>query len=102
MDFNYKPPVTIDTPIISTSSGTTSHNTIFKTSTVMADCPSCKTSATTTVNTKFNIANILLYVFADPIIWAIFQLVKGKDLNCCDATHTCSGCGTLLANYSAC
>ena len=98
---SYNPPVVISTPTVHVS-GSDSNNTIFKSSSVMATCPSCKTSANTTVTTKANILNILLYCCADPLIWLIVQLVRGKDLNCCDATHTCSGCGSLIANYAAC
>ncbi len=75
---------------------------IFKTNSVLATCPSCKTSANTSVTTNFSIMNYLLYCFTTPLVWIIFQLIRKKDLNCCDATHTCSGCGSLIANYTAC
>lgn len=97
---SYNPPVVISTPTVHVSGD--SSNTIFKSSSVMATCPSCKTSANTTVTTKANILNVLVYCFADPLLWLIIQLVRGKDINCCDATHTCAGCGSLIANYSAC
>lgn len=99
---SYNPPtVTLATPNFYEAE-TKKDSAIFKTTSILATCDSCKTTANTTVNTKFSIVNYLLYCIADPLVWLIYMLVKGKDLNCCDATHTCSGCGSLIATYSAC
>lgn len=74
----------------------------FKTNSVLATCPSCKTSSNTNVTTSISISNLCCYIFCDPIVWVIYQLVRGKDLVCCDATHNCSGCGGFIASYQAC
>lgn len=105
----YNPPVTNDnniTPIIINTGGNqgmiTNDPFKFKTSSVLATCPSCRVSSNTNVITSFSIKNTLCCICFDPVIWIIYQLCRGKDLNCCDATHHCSGCGGFIANYQAC
>jgi hypothetical protein len=34
--------------------------------------------------------------------WAGFMLYKWKDMNFCNAKHTCTGCGEVIAEYDAC
>lgn len=74
----------------------------FKTASVLATCPSCKMSSNTNVTTSLSVSNLLCYLCCDPLIWLIYQLVRGKDINCCDATHHCPSCGGFIANYYAC
>jgi hypothetical protein len=33
--------------------------------------------------------------------WSGFMLYKWKDMSCCNAKHSCSECGTALAEYDA-
>lgn len=106
----YNPPVTNNnniTPIIINTGGgnqgiVSNDPFKFKTSSVLATCPSCRVSSNTNVTTSCSIKNTLCYICCDPIIWLIYQLVRGKDINCCDATHHCSGCGGFIANYQSC
>jgi hypothetical protein len=74
----------------------------FKTSSVLATCPSCKIASNTNVTTSLSVGNLLCYICCDPLIWLIYQLVRGKDINCCDATHHCPSCGGFIANYQSC
>ena len=75
---------------------------VLKSQQVEIKCPYCQqetpTNATRTCSTK----NILCCVFTTPIVWAVFQLMKKKDLNCYDAEHSCHACGKLLYEYHAC
>lgn len=107
---SYQPPVTNNnnvTPIIINSQ---SNNNVvvandpfkFKTSSVLATCPSCRVSANTNVSTSLSISNLVCYICCDPLVWVLYQLIRGKDINCCDATHHCSGCGGFIANYQSC
>ena len=96
---SYNPPTTLETP---TNQGMSNDNTVFKSNPIMTTCPSCKTTASTTATRQANVLNLLCCLFTTPVSWAIFQVIRGKDFNCCDATHTCSGCGSLIANYSSC
>ncbi len=101
----YNPPVnnTNVNPIIVTNNQSTTNDPFnFKTSSVLATCPSCKISANTNVTTNISIPNLLCCICFDPVVWIIYQLVRGKDLVCCDATHNCSGCGGFISSYQAC
>ncbi len=106
----YQPPVnnTTVTPIIISTNQPTTNVVVsndpfkFKTNSVLATCPSCRVSANTNVTTSISISNLCCYLCFDPLIWVIYQLVRGKDLICCDATHHCSGCGGFISNYQAC
>lgn len=75
---------------------------MYRTSSVLATCPACKITSNTRVETSCSCSNVLCCLFTDPIIWLIFQAVRGKDINCCDARHTCSSCGSLMGTYNAC
>ena len=106
----YQPPVSNNNnvvPIIINSQG--NNNVVvandpfkFKTSSVLATCPSCRVSSNTNVSTSLSVSNLVCYLCCDPIIWILYQVLRGKDINCCDATHHCSGCGGFIANYQAC
>ncbi len=105
----YQPPQhhTNVTPIIINNQGqnnvvVTNDPFKFKTSSVLATCPACKVSANTNVTTSLSISNLCCYLWCDPLVWVIYQLVRAKDLNCCDAAHHCSACGNFISNYAAC
>ena len=74
----------------------------FKTSSITATCPTCKLTAPTKVTTTLSCSNLLCYICFDPLIWIIYQLVRQKDINCCDATHNCPSCGGYVASYNSC
>lgn len=108
---HYAPPAqnnTNVTPIIINNQGQGNNVIIrndpfkFKTESVLATCPSCKVSSNTNVITNFSFGNYMCYWCFGPLIWIIYQVSRNKDINCCDATHHCSGCGSFIANYESC
>ena len=108
---HYAPPTqnnTNVTPIIINNQGQGNNVIVrndpfkFKTESVLATCPSCKVSSNTNVITNFSFSNYMCYFCFGWLFWLIYQLARSKDINCCDATHHCSGCGSFIANYEAC
>jgi len=74
----------------------------FRTESVLATCPSCRVSSSTNVHTTVSISNVCCCLCFCPVVFIIYNLVRGKDILCCDATHYCASCGAFLANYQAC
>lgn len=74
----------------------------LRTSSTGMVCPSCKNFINTRVETSFACCNFCCCCMTSPLCWAGFQLIRGKDLICLDAKHTCPNCGTHLGNYEAC
>ena len=74
----------------------------LRTSSTGMVCPSCKNFINTRVETSFSCCNFCCCCMTSPLCWAGFQLIRGKDLICLDAKHTCPNCGTHLGNYKAC
>lgn len=107
---NYSSNVVSTTPIIVNNQTSPRDNTTvvvnnagkYKTSSIVATCPTCRTTGPTSVTTSFSCSNYCCYLCFDPIIYVIYQLVRGKDIICCDATHNCPNCGAYIASYSAC
>ena len=77
-------------------------NTQFGTKPVSINCQFCKAPVTTLVNKSFNICSCLLCWFTSFLLWACCQIVRKKELNCCDAKHTCPNCGQILGYYTSC
>ena len=65
-------------------------------------CPFCKIYINTAVNKSVSCCNVLCFVCTSPVLWAAFQLVRGKDLVCLDAKHRCPNCGANVGTYTAC
>ena len=65
-------------------------------------CPYCKSQGMTRVEQSANCCNLLCCIFTALSCWIIYQAVRGKDLNCCDADHYCVRCGNKLGSYTAC
>ena len=65
-------------------------------------CPFCKTTVNTNADPQCSCLNFCCCFFTSPILWIIFQAARGKDINCCDANHTCPKCGAQLGRYEAC
>lgn len=74
----------------------------LRTSSTGMVCPSCKNFVNTRVETSFACCNFCCCCMTSPVCWAFFQLIRGKDLICLDAKHTCPNCGTHLGDYQAC
>ena len=73
----------------------------LKTSPTNVTCPYCRNQVVTLVETNFNCLNCLFCCWAF-YLWIIVELVRGKDLNCTDATHKCPSCGKVIGYYSSC
>ena len=75
---------------------------VLKSNPQFITCPQCGYSGITRTVNNFNIANCLCCFFTDPVCWLLFQVCRGKDISCFDATHFCASCNAVLGNYSAC
>ena len=92
-------PVTQNQPIV-VNQVTLQHK--FKTDPTTLTCPFCKQTIRTNVDTDLNCANCCLCLMTGVIVWACIMCCMDKDLNCCDATHKCPNCGSIVGNYKAC
>ncbi len=63
-------------------------------------CPHCRKGVNTVTEKSSNFCNLLCCIFFTPV-WTCCQVVKVKDLNCYDATHTCTKCNKQIGTYSA-
>lgn len=66
-----------------------------------AVCPRCGKVGYTRAEQKCNVASIVFFCCLSEC-WFCYQILQKKDLNCYDATHTCTNCNTMIANYNAC
>ena len=76
----------------------TSTNQTLRSYPVYTDC--CG-GAPTSVVKKINFNNTLLCICLSNC-WFCHQAWKRKDMNCYDATHSCTTCGKKKGEYSAC
>ena len=65
-------------------------------------CQFCKNPITTTPITTCNCLACLLCWWTGLIFFCCFQLCRGKDVCCFDATHKCPICGNTVSFYTAC
>lgn len=65
-------------------------------------CPYCRNQGMTRVEQTVSCCNVLCCFFTAVGCWLIYQAVRGKDINCCDADHYCIRCGNKLGTYEAC
>jgi hypothetical protein len=65
-------------------------------------CPYCRMGGITRVDTQFSKLNCCCCFCAGLGSWIIFQICRGKDINCTDANHFCVSCGAKLYAYQAC
>jgi hypothetical protein len=65
-------------------------------------CPNCNNVAATKIEEKCNIPNVFCGLCFGLVVWLVYQIARGKDINCYDAVHTCGRCGVKLNEYSAC
>ena len=64
-------------------------------------CPFCRSQITTSVETSWNCCACLLCCYTGFLIYACIQLCNNKSLLCCDATHRCPNCGSIISHYYA-
>ncbi len=68
---------------------------------VFTFCPQCRKGVSTKAHKNINSLNLACCILLNPI-WMCYQMMKVKDINCCDASHHCTACDAKLGNYSAC
>ena len=97
----------VNTPIVVNQTGPMAVTPIvvppnfFKLSSVVVQCPYCHQPVNTVVQTSFN-CGTCCFAYLALWIYVIVQLVRGKDLLCCDAQHVCPLCGAVIGSYNAC
>ena len=74
---------------------------IYRSHAVLAVCHHCNKAVPTVVTTKCSASSYLCFCFCGGC-WGLYQMYKRKDLNCCDASHSCSTCNQPLGTYNAC
>ena len=74
----------------------------FKSTAIRMVCPFCQAKIRTFVETNLNCLNLCCYCWTTCLVWTCFQLIRGKDLSCSDARHSCPKCGRTLGHYEAC
>jgi hypothetical protein len=111
---NYQPPQQQSQPIITQTQPIIVHNQIvkpnelagmqatLKSSPQFVSCPFCHHQGLTNTRTSCSVLNCLCCICATPLCWLLFQVIRGKDINCKDADHFCVRCGNKLSSYSAC
>ena len=79
---------------------------IFMTNSVFFQCQSCKNLGMTAIKQNVNCLSFSYFLFSyfvlGPVPWLIYQRLRWKDFYCSDTQHSCSVCGAVIANYSAC
>ena len=75
---------------------------VLKSKSVIAICPSCKISSDTNAERSCSFGSCVCYLITTPVFWIIFQAIRGKDINCYDASHKCKHCGNYIGYYKAC
>jgi hypothetical protein len=94
------------TPVVTNNQPNPAHikniQNALRSQTQRLNCPYCKKSIATEVNTSQNIPNTLFCMVTLSLAWCLVKCCQRKDFNCLNAEHKCPNCGTILANYSAC
>ena len=75
---------------------------LFKTSTVITQCPYCRNVVSTDVQTSCNCCAFCCCCWTGFVFYACVQCCRGKDICCCNAIHTCPSCKKQLGSYVAC
>ena len=68
---------------------------------IATTCPFCRVPITTVVEQSFNCCALLLCCYTGFLIYACIQLCNNKSILCCDATHRCPNCGSIIGQYVA-
>ena len=66
------------------------------------ECPFCHENVTTKVEASCNMGSCCLCFWLSCITWAIYLLIKGKEIGCADATHRCPNCKNVIGVYRSC
>ena len=65
-------------------------------------CPFCKIEEYTRVDKSCNIADSLFCLLTLGTLWMFIHICRGKDINCSDADHYCTGCNNKIGKYTSC
>ena len=74
---------------------------IFKTTSIVIQCPFCQNVINTNVKKSFNCLSCALCWFSGIVFFALIQYCRSKSVVCCDAVHTCPRCGQKVGEYSS-
>ena len=74
---------------------------IFKTTSVVIQCPFCQNVINTNVKKSFNCLSCALCFFSGILFFALIQYCRSKSVACCDAVHICPRCGQKVGEYSS-
>ena len=116
MDNQYQPPNNYpnSSPLIQNSIPAYSNNQVaspgqlenlqmaLKSSAQYVNCPYCYHQGLTRTETACSCCSVMCCVVFAAVPWLLFQVCRGKDINCLDANHYCQKCNNSLASYRAC
>ena len=71
------------------------------TSPVQMTCPFCMNQITTSVEKTCNCITCFLCWVTGFCLFCCIQSCSGKEIGCCDATHRCPSCGSLIGQYTS-
>jgi len=74
----------------------------FGTSPIPITCSFCRSSITTDTECEFNCGACCLCLAVGYCCFMCIQSCRGKSLCCCDYTHRCPNCRSMLGKYSSC
>ena len=65
-------------------------------------CPYCRTNIATNTEIDCSCGACCLCLCVTLLPYLCIQACRGKNVCCCDSTHTCPHCGKYLGSYKAC
>ena len=74
----------------------------LKSGSIKVKCPFCKNKGLTRVDKTCNFVDGLFCLVTLGTLWSCLHKCRGKDMNCSDADHYCSGCNNKIGKYSSC
>ena len=74
---------------------------IFKTTSIVIQCPFCRTVVNTNVKKSANFLSGVLCCLSGILFYSLIQYCRNKNFICCDAVHTCPKCGQKIGEYSS-
>ena len=74
----------------------------LKSAPVFITCPHCKHSGITRTDQSCSCLSVCCCLCFALIPFILFQVCRGKEINCLDAKHSCIKCGTYIGEYTSC
>ena len=65
-------------------------------------CQHCQQKVMTRSIQSFNSCTCVFCCCTGIVIYALIQIIRGKDICCCDAEHICPNCKETIAIYESC